>query len=79
MRKRKETVATPSIDRSHIVSDEGRAGEIVGVRGERGAFTIIRECWNTRIDKEWVELWDKEHSFRAVRPERIVKRRQPRR
>jgi len=79
MRRKAIPQAVPAIDRSHIVSDEGRAGEVVGVRGERGAFTIIRECWNTRIDAEWVELWDKEHSFRAVRPERIVKRRQPRR
>ena len=81
MRKRKEVVVTPSIDRSHIVEDFGRKGEIVGVRGQRGSFKILLEALNTRTETEWVELFGGiagHEQFHAVRPERIVKKRQPR-
>jgi hypothetical protein len=60
-----------------MVEDAARAGEHVGIRGERGAFRILREVLNVNTGAEWIELRDKEGAFRAVRPNRIVKRRQP--
>jgi hypothetical protein len=77
MAKRKQTPAVPARDLSHMVEDAARAGEHVGIRGERGAFRILREVLNVNTGAEWIELRDKEGAFRAVRPNRIVKRRQP--
>lgn len=80
MRKRKEVKAVPAIDRSHIVEDDSRAGEIVGIEGRRGAFRIAREAMNVKTETEWVELWGPlggSRQFTAVRPDRIIKRRQP--
>lgn len=79
MTRRKVIPATPAIDRSHIVCEAGRAGEMVGVRGERGAFTIIQVCMNVNSGAEWVELRDNERAFRAVRPDRLIQRRTRRR
>lgn len=63
-----------------MVEDAARAGEHVGIRGERGAFRILREVLNVNTGAEWVELiggLSGHKEFRAVRPDRIVKRRQP--
>jgi hypothetical protein len=80
-RRRKAVPApAPAIDRSHIVEDTGRAGEIVGIEGRRGAFRIVLEALNTKTETEWVELYGvgQDKQFTAVRPALIKKRRQPR-
>lgn len=79
MARRKSVPAEPAIDRSHIVEDDGRAGEVVGIEGRRGAFRILREAMNVELGVEWVELFGPlskgDGAFTAVRPERITKRR----
>lgn len=73
--------AAPAIDRSHIVEDTDRAGELVSIVGRRGAFKIVCESLNTNTEMEWVELYGpvgQDNQFTAVRPDMIKKRRQPR-
>lgn len=81
-RRKKVWPAAPSIDRSHIVEDVGRAGEIVGISGRRGSFRIILDALNTKTETEWVELMGPlgtgDLAFTAVRPDRITKRRKRR-
>ena len=81
-RPRKAVPVEPAIDRSHIVEDVGRAGEIVGIEGRRGAFRILREAMTPKTETDWVELLGPitkgDGQFCAVRPDRIMKRRQPR-
>ena len=67
------------LDRSHIIEDVGRAGELVGIEGRRGAFRIALEALNVNTGMEWVELFGPigtgDHAFTAVRPDKIKKRR----
>ena len=66
--------AAPAIDRSHIVEDTARAGEVVGIEGRRGTFRIVLEALNTKTETEWVELYGPlgaNRQFTAVRPHLI--------
>lgn len=79
MARRKKVAPEPAIDRSHIIEDIGRRGEVVGIEGRRGAFRILCEAMNVERDVEWVELFGPlskgDGSFTAVRPNRLTKRR----
>lgn len=66
--------AAPAIDRSHIVEDDARRGEIVRLEGRRGTFRIVLEALNTVTETEWVELYGpigNDRQFTAVRPDQI--------
>lgn len=87
-RRRKQHEVVPNavyaipFDLSHHVVDEQRAGEFVGIKGERGGvYRILREVLNVENGAEWVEIIggpSGHKEYRTIRPDRIVKRRQPR-
>lgn len=77
MSRRSKTPATPSIDRSHVVEDTDRAGELVRIVGDcgvalSGVFRIRCHALNTNTGAEWLEIYEVGGSkeFRAVRPEK---------
>jgi hypothetical protein len=75
-------VAVPH-DLSHHVVDESRAGELCGIKGERGSvYTILRDVLNIENGAEWVELIggpSGHKEYRTPRPDRIVIKRSRRR
>jgi hypothetical protein len=79
--RRKPKPALPAIDRSHIVEDLQRMGELVGIAGEVGVYKVLAEVENTRTGRRWVEMIGGpagHKQYRAVLPENVrrVTRRQ---
>jgi hypothetical protein len=77
MSRRKSVPAVASIDRSHIVEETERAGELVRILGDMGTvisgiYRVRCHAMNTKTETEWVEMQEVGGSkeFRAVRPER---------
>jgi hypothetical protein len=75
--RRSKAPAVASIDRSHIVEETERAGELVRIIGEAGValagiFRVRCHVLNTRTETSWLEMNEVGGSkeFRAVRPER---------